>query len=65
MNEKEIDISVNIQSENNRPMDKVSFEKGLLEIIGMAEDLDVNSEHDKLFVDIKSVVSNYFTKKEE
>jgi len=33
MNEKEIDISVNIQSENNRPMDKVSFEKGLLEII--------------------------------
>ena len=61
---KEIDISINTPSSVTRPMSNITFERGILEVFSMAEDLDIKNEHEKLFKDLKKVVKNYFVKGE-
>lgn len=61
---KEIDIPINTPSDGTRPMSNINFERGILEVFSMAEDLDIKNEHEKLFKDLKKVVKNYFGKGE-
>ena len=62
--DKKVDININVPSQTQRPMTNINFERGILDIFDMAEDLDINGAHEELFKKLKSVVANYFMKGE-
>lgn len=61
---KEVDVSINVPSSVQRPMNNLDFERGILELVSMGQDLDTVNEHEKLFNDIRKVITDYFKKGE-
>lgn len=61
---KEVDVSINVPSSVQRPMNNLDFERGILELVSMGQDLDTVNEHEKLFNDIRKVIADYFKKGE-
>ena len=60
-NETDIQIS---PPKEQRPMSLANFERGLIEMIEMAQELDIENKHHKMFKEIRTVISKYMKKGE-